>query len=498
MIKILNTTQIRELDEYTIRNEPVASIDLMERACRAFCSWFTDHFDPTNSVGIVCGTGNNGGDGLGIARMLLDWDYPVKVWVVIGGGAESEDYKVNLKRLTEKIPVNFLQDTIDALSFDEVDILIDAVFGSGLSRPVTGVYADAIGRINETKAIRVAVDIPSGLLADIPSTGAIVKAHHTVSFQMPKLAFFFPSTYAYTGQWCTVGIGLHKQAMDAMHTEHFLLTRKDMSALLKPYHKFDHKGTHGRALLIAGGYGKMGAAVLAARGLLRTGIGLITVHVPKAGYNIIQTAVPEAIVSIDNGEHEFTTAPDLTPYDAVGIGPGLGQSEKTVNALGDVLRKVNKPVVLDADAINGIGAHRELISVIPKGSILTPHPKEFERIAGTWKNDFERLELQKEFSVSNQVVVVLKGAHTSISSPDRKIYFNDTGNPGMASGGTGDVLTGIITAFLAAGYPPLQAAQLGVFLHGLSGDEAARKRGVRGLTASDLIDHLASGFALLT
>lgn len=497
MIKILTSKQIKELDGYTIQHEPIASIDLMERACRTFCSWFSERFDPTQKINVVCGTGNNGGDGLGIARMLTAWDYPVQVWVVRGGVPESKDFTINLNRLPEKIKVNHLSDKITKGLFDDCGILIDAIFGSGLSRPVEGIYADVIEQMNKVNAIRVAVDIPSGLLADGPSSGSIIKAHHTVSFQLPKLAFFFPSCFAYVGEWCTADIGLHKEGIDAMSINHFLLTRKSTSRLLKPYSKFDHKGNRGRALLIAGSHGKMGAAVLAARSVLRTGIGLITVHVPKVAYSIIQTSVPEAMVSVDESENYFCSVPELTPYDALGIGPGLGQDKKTTKALGDVLEKFGRPVVLDADAINIISSNRELLHVIPSGSILTPHPKEFERLVGEWKNDFERLEKQIEFSVTNMVNVIFKGAHSNITSADGKVFFNATGNPGMATGGTGDVLTGILTALLASGYSPLEAAQLGVWLHGSAGDEAAKSRGMRGMIASDIIDYLPQAFRRL-
>ena len=497
MIKILNSQQIKALDTYTIQHEPIASIDLMERACRAFCFWFTDRFDTTQNIGVVCGTGNNGGDGLGIARLLNSWDYPVRVWVIKGSGVPSEDFQINLSRLGGKVEVVYLQEGFDGRLFSSCDVLIDAIFGSGLSRPVDGLYAAVIESMNESNTVRISVDIPSGLFADKPTEGRIVNAHHTISFQLPKLAFFFPSNYPVVGEWRTVNIGLSKDGIRSAATANFLLTMKSMSKLLKPLNKFDHKGTRGRALLIAGSYGKMGAAVLASRGALRTGVGLLTVHVPKIGYNIVQTSVPEAMASVDDSEYFFSSIPDLTSYDALGTGPGLGQDKNTVKALKDVLEKFGRPVVLDADAINIVGSNRELLHVVPKGSIFTPHPTEFERLVGSWKNEFERLEKQKEFSFSFSVVLVLKGAHTSITTPDGKVYFNKTGNPGMATGGTGDVLTGIITALLAGGYASLEAAQLGVFLHGLAGDEAAKKRGMRGLIASEIIDHLSDAFVRL-
>lgn len=497
MIKILNGEQIRELDAYTIKHEPIPSIDLMERACRAFCSWFTTHVDTRYTVGIVCGTGNNGGDGMGIARMLLDWNYSVKVWVVEGGGRESLDFKTNLQRLREKIQIQAISKNYDKGLFDGCNVLIDALFGSGLSRPVEGVSAEVISCMNQADAIRIAVDIPSGLMVDAPSTGAIIKADHTVSFQLPKLAFFLPENHPYVGEWHVVDIGLSKAGLEQTQSDTFLLTKKSITRLLKPLHKFDHKGKRGHALLIAGSYGKMGAAVLASRAALRTGLGLLTTHVPAKGYEIIQTAVPEAMVSIDQADECFSIMPGMEPYTAVGIGPGLGKDKLTIQALAVALEKINVPLVLDADALNIISENRELLALLRPGTMLTPHPKEFERLAGASKNDFERLDRQRAFSKKYQVVVVLKGAHTTITSPEGRMYINNTGNPAMATGGSGDVLTGMLTALLAQGYSFVEAAQLGIWLHGLAGDEARRKLGQRGLIASDFIEHLPVAFSSL-
>ncbi len=492
MIKILSAKQIKELDAYTIASEPIASIDLMERACRSFCSWFTDHVDPVSRVGIICGTGNNGGDGLGIARMLTGWDFRVAVWVVKGTVTESDDFKANLNRL--KIEVLFIDQAFDKNIFSDCDVLIDALFGTGLSRPVEGLYAEVIDAMNQSKATRIAVDIPSGLFADAPSSGSIVKAGYTISFQLPKVAFFFADCYKYVGEWFCVDIGLSKLGIHTLESNIFLLTRRSIYKQLKPQKKFDHKGKKGHALLIAGSYGKMGAAILASRSSLRTGVGLLTIHVPEKGYSILQAAVPEAMASVDEEGKFFSTVPVLTSYDAIGLGPGIGKDSKTAKALGNLLKKSKLPMVLDADAINIIADQREFLSLLTPGTILTPHPKEFERIAGNWKNEFDRLDKQREFSRKHHVIVVLKGAFTSITTPDGKVFFNNTGNPGMATAGSGDVLTGVITALLAQGYTPLEAAQLGVWLHGLAGDEAKRKVGSRGMIASDIIDHLPASF----
>jgi ADP-dependent NAD(P)H-hydrate dehydratase / NAD(P)H-hydrate epimerase len=498
MIKILNAEEIKKLDRYTITYEPIASIDLMERACKAFCAWFMARYDPTITVNIVCGTGNNGGDGLGIARLLHQWDYAVTVWIVRGSASATDDFNTNFKRLPAAIARHEISTDHSGMAIPDGGILVDALFGSGLTRPVEGVYAEVIQAMNKVHTIRIAVDIPSGLYVDRHATGAIIKASHTVSFQLPKLAFLMQENAGYVGEWHVVDIGLSKAGMAQASTNDFMLVRKSISRLLKPFHRFDHKGTRGKALLIAGSYGKMGAAVLAAQGVLRSGIGLLTVHVPKGGYPVIQTSVPEAMASVDASASCFTVVPELTPYNTIGIGPGLGQDPDTVSALRDLLENFNKPMVLDADALNILAAHRELLEILPPGSILTPHPGEFERLAGNWKNDFDKLDRQRAWAKRYRVVVVVKGAFTSIAAPDGTLYFNPTGNPGMATGGMGDVLTGILTSCLAQGYAPLEAAQLGVWLHGQAGDEAARARGIRGLIASDIIVHLNDSFRLLT
>jgi ADP-dependent NAD(P)H-hydrate dehydratase / NAD(P)H-hydrate epimerase len=496
MIKILNSQQIKALDAYTIEQEPIPSIKLMERACHAFVTWFMEKFDTTNSVGIVCGTGNNGGDGLGIARLLNEWGYTVKVWIVRGSATETEDFKKNLSRITDKIETFEISTAADQGLFTNCAIIIDAIFGSGLSRPPEGIYAQAINCMNKTKAVRIAVDIPSGLMIDSHSTEPIVRAHHTITFQLPKLAFLLPENHSYVGKWHTVDIGLSKSYLKEVDSNHFYVTNKAVKKKLKQLSKFDHKGDNGKAILVAGSYGKMGACILAAKACLRSGIGLLTVHVPQLGNVIVQTSVPEAMTLIDADETHFTGFTDLNGFDVIGIGPGIGMESQTIDAFKRVL-ELGKPMIIDADGLNILSAHPNLLTKIPGGSILTPHSKEFERLVGKWENDFERLEKQQQLSSSTKTIIVLKGAHTSITSPDGKVYFNSTGNPGMAKGGSGDVLTGILTGLLAQHYSALDAAVLGVFVHGLAGDLAAREKGMNSLIASDLIEYLPQAFKSL-
>ena len=495
MLKILSAAQIKALDAYTIEEGSIASIDLMERACRAFLNWFVDHFDSPNTVGIVCGTGNNGGDGLGVARMLKDRGFDVKVWIVRGAAPETTDFKINFDQAKKnKVEIFDITDSTSEGLFDNCDILVDAVFGTGLSRRPEGIYAAVIQLINSAHAIRVAIDIPSGLLADKISEEPIVKADHTVSFQLPKLSFLLPQYYRFVGEWSMVDIGLSKEYLRRAETNYYYLNQKDPRRILKMRSKFDHKGDFGHALLITGSFGKMGAAILASRAALRAGTGLLTVHVPGCGNNVLQTAVPEAMVSVDDHEKVFASEFNVDKYSVIGVGPGIGMSKETIKALGVVLRNFKRPMVIDADALNILSENRELLQLVPPGSILTPHPKEFQRLSGPWQDDFERLELQKKMASDLKCIIVLKGAHTSIASPNGWVFFNSTGNPGMATAGSGDVLTGILTGLLAQNYEPLQAAQLGVYLHGLAGDLAIPEMGTNSMIASDIINFLPSAF----
>jgi hydroxyethylthiazole kinase-like uncharacterized protein yjeF len=499
MIKILSPKQIKELDAYTIQHEPIPSIDLMERACRAFVNWFVQRIDATKKIGIVCGTGNNGGDGLGIARLLDEWGYAVKVWIVRGLVPESSDFKINLERIRNKLSIVDIVSASDQGLFADRNVLIDAIFGSGLSRPAEGIYAQAIRCMNQSDAVRVAVDIPSGLSADQPSSGDIIRAHYTVSFQLPKLVFFLPQSFPFTGEWTCVDIALNKDFINQAQTSYYQLTRKSVCKLIKPRLKFDHKGTYGHALIVAGSYGKIGAALLSSKAVLRAGAGLLTIHIPSCGYAIVQTALPEAMVSVDRDEHMVANSLDTTKYSTIGVGPGLGEDNKTVEALTRLLRDFKKPMVIDADALNILALHSDLQSAIPENSLLTPHPKEFERLTGKkWANDFERLALQRNLAVKLKSVIILKGAHTSIALPDGTVYFNSTGNPGMATGGTGDVLTGILTGLLSQGYSSPDAALTGVYLHGLSGDLAAQEKGMHSLIATDLVEFLPQAFSRLS
>jgi len=499
-MEILSAEQIRAWDEFTKEQEPITSIDLMERAAESCLSWLEKNNYLDRSFSIYCGKGNNGGDGLALARMLSLQDCPVTVHILEFGHLGTDDFQANLARLhATPVEIRFVQGPENFHPIPAGNILIDALLGSGLNRALEGVTAQLAAHMNQSGNTIIAIDIPSGLFADRSSTGnPAIRAHHTLSFQCYKQAFLLPENEPFTGQVHILDIGLHPDYLRQVTSGLELVDPFIIQSIFRPRKDFAHKGTYGHALLIAGSYGKIGAALLASRACLRSGAGLLTTHVPVCGYTVLQTALPEAMVLTDKDEQINTAfAGELSGYSVVGIGPGIGQDERTKELLKDVLRRYQKPVVLDADALNMLAADPSLFSFLSPYSILTPHPKEFERLFGSSANDFERLELACEQAKQHQCVIILKGHYTFIAMPGGKGYFNSTGNAGMAKGGSGDVLTGILMALLSQGYSPGEAAILGVYLHGLAGDLAAETFSKESMLPSDLTDHLGKAYQVL-
>jgi hydroxyethylthiazole kinase-like uncharacterized protein yjeF len=509
-MKIFETEQIRNWDAYTIEHEPIASVELMNRAAKAFTEWFIAEYpNPQRPIIVFSGTGNNGGDGLSVARLLRWYVREVKVIVCDFMGKRSEDFQAQLKAIPKDLEITFLDspaavetlsakhapNASNALNFPDSSIIIDALFGSGLTRPLEGEWADLVDVLNGFPNEVVSVDLPSGLFADKHTPGeAIVRAARTFSFETPKRAFFYSENADHVGEWSFGSIGLHKKFYATTPTPFHYVTKKDAASLVYSRATFSHKGTYGHALLVVGSYGKMGAAVLAAKACLRAGAGLLTVHAPRSGNIVMQTAVPEAMFSPDKRAILWAKAPELLQYAAIGIGCGIGLATETATALYALLQKAEQPLVLDADALNLLAQNPVWWRYVPRNSILTPHPKEFERLFGTSANDFERNELQRLKAQEHGIFIVLKGAFTAIACPDGACWFNSTGNPGMATGGSGDVLTGILTGLLAQGYAPRDAALLGVYLHGLAGDMAAKELGQAALIAGDLVTFLGKAW----
>ena len=497
-MKFFTTSQIRQLDEFTIGNEPIRSIDLMERAADALYLSFTENFPYQKPVCIVAGQGNNGGDALALARMLLLSGYPVKV-VQVHNGSMSPDCEKNRQRLLSAFPESLteLTNKFEAPQTTDDTIIIDGLFGSGLSRPLSGIYADAVQWINQSGFKVVSIDIPSGLSGEeniLTENSVIVKASLTLSLQFPKLAFFMADNAPYVGNWKVIAIGIHPEAIATTTSNLFYLERDDIAKLLKARADFSNKGTYGHALIIAGAKGMAGASVLSSKAALRSGAGLVTVHGPSDNRIIVQTANPEVIFNSDTGNDLISNVEILDKYTSVAIGPGIGTHSDTAGMLEKFISELKKPCVFDADALNILSRHKELLKQIPRESILTPHPKEFDRLFGKSNSSYERLLKAREASVKNGFIIILKGAYTSITTSDGRQFFNSTGNSGMATAGSGDVLTGILVGLLAQGYTFEAAAKTGVYLHGLAGDLALTKQSKESLIAGDIIDYLGQSF----
>lgn len=499
MIKIFPVSTVKELDNYTIENEPIASIDLVERASMLFVHEFTRRFSKHRRVIIFAGQGNNGADALAIARLLCEESYKVETFLFNPTERLSPDCATNKARLLEIEYVEFTEiiHDFEPPLLTESDVIIDGLFGSGLNRPLEGGFAALVNYINQSESTIASIDMPSGLFGEDNSANdmeAVIKADLTLTFGFPKLAFLLADNHPYVGEWKILDIGLHPDIVESKQTPFCLVTEEDIAEIIHPRERFSHKGDFGHALLVAGSKGKMGAAVLGARSCLRSGAGLLTVHAPKCGLQVLQASIPEAMVNVDQHAEHLSSSPDCSAYSAIAAGPGLGQHMETALALERLIQTANKPLVLDADAINILATNKEIQTQLPQRSILTPHPKEFDRLAGTSSSSYERLLKAREFAAIYKVTLVLKGAYTAVCLPNGHIYFNTTGNPGMATAGSGDALTGIILGLLAQGYDPEIAATAGVYIHGTAGDLAAAAHTEESLIASDIIDMLGKAF----
>ncbi|WP_039951014.1 NAD(P)H-hydrate dehydratase [Bacteroides clarus] len=501
-MKIFPTIQLKELDAYTIENEPVSSIDLMERASRALARAVSERWSAETPFTVFAGPGNNGGDVLAVSRLLAERGCRVEVYLFNTKGALSPDCETNKERLAGVAGIDFHEITTQFVPpvLTAEHVVVDGLFGSGLNKPLSGGFAAVVKYINTSPATVVAIDVPSGLMGEDNTYNIqanIIRADLTLSLQLPKLAFLFAENAPFVGEWQLLDIGLSEEAIEEKETDFALTEHEDVASMLKPRGKFAHKGNFGRALLIAGSQGMAGASVLAARACLRSGVGLLTVHIPFCNNFIVQTSVPEAMTEIDINDVRFSCATDTDDYQAVGIGPGLGKAGDTEAALLEQIESCQTPMVVDADALNLLGEHRSYIGRLPKGSILTPHPKELERLVGKCQNSYERLTKARELARSAGVHILLKGAYSVIIAPSGKCWFNPTGNPGMATGGSGDVLTGVVLALLAQGYDAETAARMAAYVHGLAGDIACKKHGVMGMTAGDIVTCLPPAWRML-
>lgn len=498
-MQIFETDKIKAWDEYTITKEPISSVDLMERAAKACFEWLIKHNYKSRSFSIYCSKGNNGGDGLALARMLSITGHVVSVYILEFGYMGTNDFQANLARLHEtQVNIFYIPAEENIKKVNDSDVVIDAILGSGLNRALDGLTAAVVKHLNESENEIISIDIPTGLFADKSSEGnVVIRASHTLSFQCYKLAFLMQENQQYLGHLHILDIALHEGYLQNATSAYTLVDASLAHDLLRPRKKFSHKGDYGHGALVTGSTGVMGASALCARAFMRSGAGKLTCHIPASGNTILQIAVPEAMCKIEKGDDYIKSLSALDKYDAVGVGPGIGLHDSHPSLLGSLFKEFKKPVVVDADALNALSKSISLLNNIPPLSILTPHTREFERLFGTHETDFTRVETSLQKAKEFNIIIVLKGPHTFIATPGGMGYFNSSGNPGMATGGSGDVLTGIITGLLCQGYPPEQAAILGVYIHGLSGDIAADKLSQQALIASDIIDYLGEAFARL-
>lgn len=502
-MKLFKTAQIAEIDRLTIANEPISDIDLMERASTCFANKLQELVPHGSNLLFFCGNGNNGGDGLAVARIVsFSRIYNISVYILNTGKPRSSSCETNLMRLKalKNVAICEIKTETDFPNIDSKSWVIDALFGSGLNRPLQGEAALLVSHINTSHAKVISIDIPSGLHGETNDSeyhNSCIKAFATFTFQFPKISFLLAENESFVGRWSVLDIKLHPQAIDSQESAFRYIEQKDIAKFIKQRSEFSHKGNFGHSLLIAGSYGMMGAAILSAKACLRGGTGLLTVHIPQKGYAIMQTSIPEAMVEIDESELMFTQSKLATSekITAIGIGPGLGTKPNTQRGFHQLLlsRKTDIMVV-DADALNCLSINPTWLELLPKGSILTPHPKEFDRIAGKSSNSAERIEKARQLSQQYGLFIVLKGAHTFIATPSGTGWFNSTGNAGMATAGSGDVLTGIILALLSCHYSSEEAAVLGVFIHGLAGDIAAAQLGKESLIASDIVNSIGKAF----
>ena len=502
-MKIFTSAQIKELDKFTIENEPISSLNLMERAAQTMTRSITELWGTATPIVVFAGPGNNGGDALAIARLLADRGYQVTVYLFNISGHLSPDCAANKRQLEENKHIEqFFEVTqeFDPPVLDEQTLVIDGLFGSGLNKPLAGGFASLVKYINASPSKIVSIDTPSGLMAEDNTYNIkanIIRAYLTLTLQQPKLSFLFAENQEFIGQLRILDIRLSQEGIQKMDASYTIIEESDIRNSLLPRSPYAHKGQMGNALLIAGSYCMAGAAVLAAKACLRSGVGKLTVSSPRRNIPVLQQAVPEAVIKTGTEETIFAESIDTEGYNALGIGPGLGQSEQTAIALIAQLRRTQCPMIADADAINILANHRAWIQQLPKGIILTPHPKEFDRLEGHSADSYERLTKACNLAERLQGIVILKGHYTAICMADGHVMFNPTGNAGMATAGSGDVLTGIITGLLARGYQPKEACMVGVYLHGLAGDLAAAELGEESLLASDIIQYLPRAFKRL-
>lgn len=497
MAKVLSAAQLKQVDQLTVQRQGISTEQLVERAAKAFIEQFLKLPLPSQQVHLYCGTGHNGADGFAIACQLHHLGFQVHAYLLPSAGSIADAAAYWMQQVSQFVTVRYLDSEQVWPQHQPDDVLIDALFGAGVNRPLEGMAASLVNHLNQLQQqgqTIVSVDLPSGIGTDVFVAGPAITASYTITFAPLKLPFIMPQYGANVGQVFVQEIGLDADAVAAEPSQYWLTEEAEIRVMVKARARHSHKGHYGRALLAGGSHGKIGAMALATKACLRAGAGLVTAYVPRCGLEILQTSVPEAMVLTDVEKRLLTLPPPIINYNAIGIGPGMGTAEVTGVALRLLLEKLVTPVVLDADALNLLSLNPSLQALLPPGSILTPHALEFRRLAGASDNDFQVLDRLRKLAAKLKSIVIHKGAFTCIACADGMIYVNQTGNPGMATAGSGDVLTGIIVGLMAQGYTSLEAARLGTWLHGKAGDLATEDLGQQALIAGDIIHYLGKAW----
>ncbi len=489
-MKLLSPDQLHKWDDFTIKSEPIASINLMERAAIACVEWINAKGYERLAIKIFCAKGNNGGDGLAIARLLIQQGLHPTIYILEFGKTGSEDFQTNLQRLHKlTTDIHFVQAKEFFPKIGENELIIDALYGFGLNRPLDSLSEELVKHINQSSATVVSVDVPSGMFIDESSKGhSVINADHTLTFQQWKRCFLMAENADLFGEITVLDIGLNKTFPETLDTVFEVIPQSTIKSIIQPRNPFSHKGNYGHALLLAGNKGKVGAAILAAKACLRSGVGVLTVNVPKAVSSLLYVSLPEAMVMAREENVSF-----LNAYKSIGIGPGFGVGISSTKIFSHILTHYSNPLLIDADALTILSAHKDWLEQIPAGSVLTPHPKEFDRLFGDCTNDFERADKAIRLSKQYSFIIILKGHYTLIAA-EGKGWYNTSGNAGLAKAGSGDTLSGIVTALLAQQYSSLHAAMIGVHIHGLAADLALGEQTEESLLATDVIDHIGAAF----
>lgn len=496
-MNILSAKQIKEIDSLTLERQHIKSIDLMERVATLCADSILKKLEPNNKVIVFAGMSDNGGDGLAIARLLYGYNIPVKVVVVNHRKKFSTDAQINFDFLPKSLKSNYIQvdtgEDVQKIKLDENTVLIDALLGTGVKNQMTGILKAVCDKINSSPCKVISIDIPSGLLPDSSSVeflDSCVYSNLVLTLQFPNLALLMPENKYISPNFEIIDIGLDEKAIIDQKTNYHYLEDDTISKLLKSRNKFSNKGNYGHALLYAGSSGKSGAAIISAEACLRSGAGLLTVHSTKHIAEALTYRLPEAMTRIDENESYISSIESTKNYSAIAFGPGVGIADETQQVLKSIIQLFQGRIVIDADGLTILSENKTWLEFLPRDTILTPHPKEFERLVGSFEDNFDRLTKAQDFAVKYGCILVLKDTHTHICMPDGSVVFNSVGNPGLAKGGSGDALTGIILGLLSRGYSPPVATIIGVYLHGLAADLCVIEMSEESLLITDVINKL--------